>query len=80
MQISVQSSGALERDMRVEIPEEKITTQVQKRLKSLVKTTRLQGFRPGKVPLKLIQQRFGSQVRQAVVGELVQSSFYDAIV
>ncbi|MCH7697220.1 MAG: trigger factor [Proteobacteria bacterium] len=80
MQISVQSSGALERDMRVEIPEEKITTQVQKRLKSLVKTTRLQGFRPGKVPLKLIQQRFGSQVRQEVVGELVQSSFYDAIV
>ena len=80
MQISVQSSGALARDMRVEIPEEKITTQVQKRLKSLVKTTRLQGFRPGKVPLKLIQQRFGSQVRQEVVGELVQSSFYDAIV
>lgn len=80
MQISVQSSGALERAMRVEIPEEQITTQVQKRLQSLVKTTKLQGFRPGKVPLKLIQQRFGSQVRQEVVGELVQSSFYDAIV
>ncbi len=79
MQVSVESTGPLERTMRVEIPEDQIATEVQNRLRNLTRTTRVQGFRPGKAPLKVIEQRFGSRVRQEVVGEAVQTSFYEAI-
>ena len=79
MQVSVESKGALERIMKVEVEEEKIASEVENRLKSLSKTTKIQGFRPGKVPMKLIQKRYGAGVRQEVVGELVQNSYYEAI-
>ncbi len=65
--------------MKVEVPEEKIASEVASRLKNLTKTTKIQGFRPGKVPLKLVQKRYGAGVRQEVVGELVQNSYYEAI-
>lgn len=79
MQVSIESDGTLGRTVRVEVPEERIATEVESRLKSLSRTTKIQGFRPGKVPYKLIRQRFGTQVRQEVIGEVVQSSFYEAI-
>jgi len=79
MQVSVESTGKLEREMRVEVPEERIASEVQNRLARLSRTTKVDGFRPGKVPFKVIQQRYGQQVRQEVVGEVVQSSFYEAI-
>jgi trigger factor len=79
MQVSVESTGALERTMKVEVPEEKIATQVETRLQSLIKTTKIPGFRPGKVPLKLIQKRYGAGVRQEVVSDLVQNTYYEAI-
>ncbi len=79
MQVSIENTGSLERKLRVEVPEEQVSSQVSERLQKLSKTTRVQGFRPGKVPLKVIQGRYGVQVRQEVVGELVQSSLYEAI-
>jgi len=79
MQVTVESNGALEKTLRVQVPEEKIAGEVENRLKSLSKTTRIQGFRPGKVPIKLIKQRFGAKVRDEVIGEIIQSSFYEAI-
>ena len=79
MQVSVESSGKLERTMKVEVPEEKIAGEVETRLKKLTKTTKIQGFRPGKVPLKLITKRYGAGVRQEVVGEIVQNSYFEAI-
>ncbi len=79
MQVSVETTGTLERKVRVEVPEERISTEVSNRLQNLTKTTKVQGFRPGKVPLKVIQGRYGVQVRKEVVGELVQSSLYEAI-
>ena len=79
MQVSVETKGKLEREMRVEIPEERIASEVQNRLKSLSRTTRIQGFRPGKAPFKVVQQRYGQQVRQEVIGEVLQSTFYEAI-
>ena len=79
MQVSVESTGPLERKLRVEIPEERIANEVQNRLQSLSKTTKIQGFRPGKVPFKIVEKRFGSRVRQEVIGEVVQSSFYEAL-
>ena len=80
MQVTVETTDGLERRMRVEIPEERVESQVGDRLKSMMQNAKLPGFRPGKVPLKVVEQRFGRHVRDEVVGELVQSSFYDAIV
>lgn len=79
MQVSVENTGPLERKLRVEVPEEKIASEVQNRLQSLSRTTRIQGFRPGKAPLKVVEKRFGSKVRKEVIGEVVQSSFYEAL-
>jgi trigger factor len=79
MQVSVENTGSLERKVRVEVPADRVATEVSDRLQKLTKTTKVQGFRPGKVPLKVVQGRYGEQVRKEVVGELVQSSFYEAI-
>jgi trigger factor len=79
MQVSVESTGTLERKVRVELPEDRISSEVSERLQKMTKTTKVQGFRPGKVPLKIVQGRYGLQVRKEVIGELVQSSLYEAI-
>jgi trigger factor len=79
MQVSVESTGPLERRLKVEVPEEKIAAEVQKRLTSMVKTTRIKGFRQGKVPLKVVEKQYGPKVRQEVVGEVLQNSLFEAI-
>ena len=79
MQVKVESNSGLERTVTVEVPEDKIATEVESRLKSLSQTTRIQGFRPGKAPFRIIQQRYGDQVRQEVVGKVLQSSLSEAI-
>jgi trigger factor len=79
MEVTVESSAGLERRMRVRVPEEQVSSEVSKRLENLSRQARVPGFRPGKVPMKVIRQRFGRQVREEVVGEVVRSSFYDAL-
>lgn len=79
MQVTVESTGALERKMRVELPVERIEKEVDSRLKSLGKTAKIKGFRPGKVPAKVVKRRFGKQVRQEVLAELLQKSYSDAV-
>ena len=79
MQVTVESTGALERKMRVELPVERIEKEVDNRLKSLGKTAKIKGFRPGKVPAKVVKQRYGKQVRQEVLTELLQKSYSDAV-
>ena len=79
MQVSVENTGSLERKVRVEVPEDQVNTEVSNRLQRLMKTTKVQGFRPGKVPLKVIQGRYGVQVRKEVVGEMVQSTLFEAL-
>jgi len=80
MQVTVESTGKLERRMRVELPAERIEQEVNTRLKSVGRTAKLKGFRPGKVPPKMVRQRYGKQVRQEVVTELMQKSYTDAVV
>jgi len=79
MQVSVESTGPLGKRLRVEVPEEKIATEVQNRLQSMTKTTRIKGFRQGKVPLKIVQKKYETRVRQEVIGEVIQNSLYEAI-
>jgi trigger factor len=79
MHVSVEQTGALERRMEVSVPRERVEQAVDKRLQQVSRTAKLKGFRPGKAPLKVIRQQFGAQVRQEVVGDLMQSSFAEAI-
>jgi trigger factor len=79
MQVSVESTGSLERRIEVSVPKEQIEQAVDERLKRVSRTARLKGFRPGKAPIKVIRQQFGAQVRQEVLGDLMQSSFAQAV-
>ena len=79
MMVSVQSTGGLERRMEVAVPASRIEKEVDERLRTVSRTARLKGFRPGKAPLKVIRQQFGSQIHREVVSELLQSSFAEAV-
>jgi trigger factor len=79
MNVTVESTGALERRMRVELPIEPIEQQVNSRLQSVGRTAKIKGFRPGKVPPKVVRQRYGKQVREEVLGEILQKSYSDAV-
>jgi trigger factor len=79
MQVSVESIGKLERRMQVQVPAERVNQEIAARLKNLSRTARLKGFRPGKAPLKVIRQQFGTQVHREVIGELLQSSYAEAV-
>ena len=78
MQVSVEVTQGLERRMTVGVPKERIEEEIQNRLKSMSRTVRLDGFRPGKIPLRVMQQKFGSKVRQEVIKEVVESTFIEA--
>ncbi|MEO0616407.1 MAG: trigger factor [Pseudomonadota bacterium] len=79
MLVSVETSGALERRMKVQVPAQQIDAQIDERLKRVGRTARMEGFRPGRVPAKVIRKRYGPQVRQEVISELMQSSYAEAI-
>jgi trigger factor len=69
----------LERRMQVQVPAERVSQEIAARLKNISRTARLNGFRPGKAPLKVIRQQFGSQIHREVIGELLQSSYAEAV-
>lgn len=80
MQVTVESTGTLERRMRVELPAERIEKEVDSRLKKVARTAKIKGFRPGKIPPKVIRQRFGVQVRREVLSDLMGQSYRDAVI
>ncbi|MFA5684193.1 MAG: trigger factor [Lysobacteraceae bacterium] len=79
MHVSVESLGSLQRKMTVSVPAEQLESQIRTRLGELSRSVRIKGFRPGKVPPKVIEQRFGAQVRNEAVGELIRNSFGEAV-
>lgn len=79
MMVTVESTGTLERRMRVLLPAERIEKEIESRLKSVGRTAKIKGFRPGKVPTKVVRQRYGGQIRQEVLSELMQKSYTDAV-
>ncbi|MDZ3990806.1 trigger factor [Pseudomonas sp. Teo4] len=80
MQVSVENTSALERRMTIAVPAERVENEVNKRLQQTAKRAKVAGFRPGKVPMSVIRQRFEGDARQEVFGDLVQASFYEAVV
>jgi trigger factor len=79
MQTSLESLGALERRLSISVPRDEIEAEIETRLKKLTRTAKLRGFRPGKVPYKVVAQQYGPQVRQEVLGDTVQKTFSDAV-
>jgi trigger factor len=79
MQVTVESTGSLERKLRVELPIERVEREVDSRLKSVGKNAKIKGFRPGKVPPQVVRQRYGKQIRQEVLADLMQKSYSDAL-
>ena len=79
MQVSVEELGGLERRLTVQLPAARIEQEIEQRLQDLSRRVKLDGFRPGKVPLKVVKRMYGGQVRQEVLGELMQSSFQEAV-
>jgi trigger factor len=80
MQVSVETLEGLERKLTITVPAETVNVEVKNRLRQIAKTQRINGFRPGKVPTKVIEKRYGKGVRQEVIGELMQRHFFEAII
>ena len=80
LDVSVEVPGGLERRMTVRVPSVEIEREVSQRLTRVGQTAKLKGFRPGKVPAKILQQRYGDQVRQEVVTDVIRSSYSRALV
>jgi trigger factor len=79
MQVSVEITSGLGRRLTIGVPAARIEAEVAARLEKAAKTVRLKGFRQGKIPMKVIRQRFGAGVRQEVLGEVMSQSFYEAV-
>ena len=79
MQVSVENTGGLERRLTVQVPGKEIQDKVESKLKELSKQVRIKGFRPGRVPMSVVRQRYGRQVQLDIVNETMQRSLQQAI-
>ena len=79
MQVSVENTGGLERRLTVQVPGEEIQQKIDSKLRELSKQVRVKGFRPGRVPMSVVKQRYGKQVRFDIVNETMQASLQEAI-
>ncbi|MDA0693853.1 MAG: trigger factor [Proteobacteria bacterium] len=80
MQVSLETTSGLERRMTVGVPAQRIEDEVTKRLQQGAQNVRINGFRPGKVPFKVIRQRYGEGIRREVLGEVMGQTFQEAVV
>jgi trigger factor len=79
MQVSIENVGALARKLTVRLPAAELEDSVRARVREMGRTARIKGFRPGKVPASIIEQRFGGQIRNEALGELISQSFQQAV-
>ena len=79
MQVTVENPGGLQRRLTVQVPGSELQSQIDARLREIGKTARLKGFRPGRVPMNVLKQRFGPSVRNEVVGKAVETNLMQAI-
>lgn len=79
MQVSVETGEGTERTLKIQVPAETLNQEVENRLKSMSGNVKIHGFRPGKVPLKVVKQHYGTQIFQEVAGEMIQNTFRDAL-
>jgi len=79
MQVSVETTSTIERRMTIGVPREHVESKIQSRFKSLAHQTKINGFRPGKAPLRVIEQKYGQKVRDEIVNEVMHTTFKEAL-
>lgn len=79
MQVSVSTVSGLERRIEVALPADRVSGEIETRLRQIARTARLKGFRPGKAPLSVVRQQFSQQVQSEVVGDLLRESYSEAV-
>jgi trigger factor len=79
MQVSVEATSGLERQLTVTVPAERVDNDVNKQVAQQARTRRMDGFRPGKVPPKVIKRMYGEAIRYDVLNRVVQESFFEAV-
>lgn len=79
MQVSIETTAGLERRMKVQVPAERVEQEIEQRLRNLGKNAKLNGFRPGKIPFEVVKKRFGSEVRQEVLTDLLRDTCEEAL-
>jgi trigger factor len=79
MAVNVENLGTLERRLSMSVPVQNVDRQVDDRLKKMARNVKMPGFRPGKVPLKMVVQQYGPQIRSEVLGDEVQKAFSEAV-
>lgn len=79
MQVQVEKTTGLERRLTIGLPSEQVESEIDQRLRKTAPQVNMKGFRPGKVPMRVVRQRYGKGIRQEVLADLVQKSFQDAV-
>lgn len=79
MQVSVETMSGLQRRMTITVPAARVDSEVDQRISKAARTVRMDGFRPGKVPLAVVKKRFGASIRQEALGDLIRECFYEAV-
>ena len=79
MQVSVEKTSELSRKMTVSLPEEMVQEKMEARFKSLAREVKIDGFRPGKVPVRVVKKMYSDRVRGEITGDLIQSTYFQAL-
>ena len=79
MQVSVENTGTLGRKLTISVPAERFEKEFVSRLTKLSKQVKMSGFRPGKVPLKVVEKQYGQQITSEVTGDLIQATYIEAL-
>ena len=79
MQVSIESQEGLERVLNISVPADRVDSEVDNRVKNYAKKARIDGFRPGKVPVNVIKQKMGGALRDEVVADVIKETVFDAI-
>jgi trigger factor len=79
MQVSVETTSSIERRMTIGVPADQIEQEVEQRLQKTAKTAKINGFRPGKVPVKQVKKLYGKGLRQEVIGEVMRNAYVEAL-
>ena len=79
MQVSVESISTVETRLKIQVPAEEVKKQINARLKEIGKQVRLPGFRPGRIPFSVLNQRYGPQAKQEVIQQTAQTALQEAV-
>ena len=79
MNVKIEDVSSIKKKLSFEVAADQVDKEISKAFKKIGKTAKIKGFRPGKVPPKVVKQRYGAQIRQEVLSDLMQQSYSDAV-